>query len=488
MVSKSKKEVRVRIAPSPTGYFHIGTARTALFNYLFARQNEGVFILRIEDTDLERSEKKFEEDILEGLKWLGLEWDEGPTASAVNPKSQIPNPKYIGGYGPYRQTERLEIYECYLRQLLDKNFAYYCFCSKEDLEAERQAMMTQGLAPKYSGRCRTLKPEEIKEKLHSSAGHIIRLKMPELKITFKDLIRGPISFDTGLIGDITIAKDIRTPLYNFAVVIDDYEMEISHVIRGEDHLANTPKQIALQKALGFPHPHYGHLPLILDPDRSKMSNRYSVTSIKEHRAQGFLPDALINFIALLGWHPKDDREILSRDVLVKEFDIDRIQKAGAVFNEEKLEWVNQQYLKRYDNKTLASLLKIGGFVRGEPSERLLTGAIEPTKERIKKLSDFPELAGFFFELSDYPSELLIWKDVSREKTLENLKALLEIIPDVAAVMKLAEERGRGEVLWPLRAALSGKQASPGPLEIMEVLGKMETVKRIKSAISKLGKA
>ena len=481
----TSKKIRTRIAPSPTGHLHIGTARTALFNWFFARQNGGDFILRIEDTDLERSDKKFEKDIIESLKWLGLDWDEGPTIEAEiqNPKSKIQ--KYVGAYGPYRQSERLDSYEKYLHKLIDENLAYYCFCTKEQLEDDRQAMLTQGLAPKYSGRCRLLKPEEVEVKLKSGENHIIRFKMPETKITFKDLIRDSVTFDAGLMGDIAIAKDIKVPLYNFAVVIDDYEMEISHVIRGEDHLANTPKQIALQKALGFPHPHYGHLPLILDPDRSKMSKRYSVTSIKEYRDQGFLPDALINFIALLGWHPKDDREILSRDVLVKEFDIDRIQKAGAVFNEEKLEWVNQQYLKRYDNKTLASLLKIGGFVRGEPSERLLTGAIELTKERMKKLSDFPELAGFFFELSDYPSELLIWKDVSREKTLENLKALLEIIPDVAAVMKLAEERGRGEVLWPLRAALSGKQASPGPLEIMEVLGKSETAKRIKNAINKL---
>ena len=481
----TSKKIRTRIAPSPTGHLHIGTARTALFNWFFARQNGGDFILRIEDTDLERSDKKFEKDIIESLKWLGLDWDEGPTIEAEiqNPKSKIQ--KYVGAYGPYRQSERLDSYEKYLHKLIDENLAYYCFCTKEQLEDDRQAMLTQGLAPKYSGRCRLLKPEEVEVKLKSGENHIIRFKMPETKITFKDLIRDSVTFDAGLMGDIAIAKDIKVPLYNFAVVIDDYEMEISHVIRGEDHLANTPKQIALQKALGFPHPHYGHLPLILDPDRSKMSKRYSATSIKEYRDQGFLPDALINFIALLGWHPKDDREILSRDVLVKEFDIDRIQKAGAVFDEEKLEWVNQQYLKRYDNKTLASLLKTGGFVRGEPSERLLTGAIELTKERMKKLSDFPELAGFFFELSDYPSELLIWKDVSREKTLENLKALLEIIPDVAAVMKLAEERGRGEVLWPLRAALSGKQASPGPLEIMEVLGKSETAKRIKNAINKL---
>ena len=495
MVSKSKKEVRVRIAPSPTGYFHIGTARTALFNYLFARQNEGVFILRIEDTDLERSKKKFEEDILEGLKWLGLEWDEGPTASAVNPKSQIPNPKYIGGYGPYRQTERLEIYECYLRQLLDKNFAYYCFCSKEDLEAERQAMMTQGLAPKYSGRCRTLKPEEIKEKLHSSAGHIIRLKMPELKITFKDLIRGPISFDTGLIGDIAIAKDIRTPLYNFAVVIDDYEMKISHVIRGEDHIANTPRQIAIQKALDFPQPYYAHLPLILDPDRHKISKRFSATSLREYREEGYLPQAMVNFMALLGWHaaPEQmqelglppDREIFNLDDLVKFFDLKRVQKAGAIFNIDKLNWLNAQYLKSLKDKDLAELLKVKNVK-----------IIALVRERMKKISDFQELAGPLLTPSDYFAELLIWKDSPKEVILDNLKESLRIFSATLAadfnqealnktIGLLAEQRGKGEVFWPIRAALSGQKNSPGPLEIAEAIGKKETIKRIEIAIKKL---
>ena len=473
MSLKKKQPVRVRIAPSPTGYFHIGTARTALFNYLFARQNDGVFILRIEDTDLERSDKKFEDDIIEGLRWLGLEWDEGP----------------------FRQSERLEIYERYLWQLLDKNFAYYCFCSKEDLEAERQAMMTQGLAPKYSGRCRTLKPEEIQEKLDSNASHIIRLKMPESKITFKDLIRGPISFDTSLIGDIAIAKDSRTPLYNFAVVIDDYEMKISHVIRGEDHIANTPKQIAIQKALDFPQPHYAHLPLILDPDRHKMSKRFSATSLKEYREDGYLPQAMINFMALLGWHTSPeqtqefnispDQEIFNLEELVKFFDLKRVQKAGAVFNIDKLNWLNARYLKLLTDKDLAKLLGVDNVK-----------IIALVRDRMKKISDFQELAGPLLVLGDYATELLVWKESPREVILDNLKESLRIFSTTLAadfnqvsfnktIGLLAEQRGKGEVFWPIRMALSGQKNSPGPLEIAEVLGKKETLKRIEIAIKKL---
>ncbi|MEK7590457.1 MAG: glutamate--tRNA ligase [Patescibacteria group bacterium] len=456
MTPAIKKEIRVRIAPSPTGYLHVGTARSALFNWLFAKKEGGKFILRIEDTDLERSEKKFEKDIIESLKWLGLSWDEGP----------------------FLQSDRLDVYEKYIRQLLEQNLAYYCYCTKEDLENERQAMLSQGMAPKYSGRCRSR--TKTKEK-----PQVIRFKVPETRVAFKDLIRGEISFDTSLIGDIAIAKDPRTPLYNFAVVIDDYEMQISHVIRGEDHIANTPKQILIQKALNFPHPHYGHLPLILDPDRSKMSKRYSATSIGEYRKEGYLPEAMVNFMAFLGWHPKDEKELMTADELVKEFDLERIQKGGAVFNIEKLNWINSQYIKNLSNEELLQRIKDFGFAVKKISDAQLAKIAGITKERMKKLSDFSELADFFFELPDYSSELLIWKETPRETIKENLEAILKLAPDSGKIMKLAEEKGRGEILWPLRAALSGKMASPGPLEIMDILGEKESAKRIKTAIKKL---
>jgi len=463
MTPNIKKEIRVRIAPSPTGYLHIGTARSALFNWLFSKKENGKFILRIEDTDLERSEKKFEKDIIESLKWLGLTWDEGP----------------------FFQSDRLDIYEKYLRQLLEQNLAYYCYCTKEELEDERQAMLSQGMPPKYSGKCRSKVNPKAKEK-----PQVIRFKVPETRIAFKDLIRGDISFDTGLIGDIAIAKDLRTPLYNFAVVIDDYEMQISHVIRGEDHIANTPKQMLIQKALGFSHPHYAHLPLILDPDRSKMSKRYSATSISEYRKEGYLPEVMMNFMAFLGWHPKDEKELMTANEMIEEFDLGRIQKGGAVFNIEKLNWLNSQYIKNFSNAELVKRIKDFGIsVPDRTSKGVSDDQLEKiagiTKERIKKLSDFSELADFFFKLPDYSPELLIWKETPKETIKENLEIVLKLVPDSGKIMKLAEEKGRGEILWPLRAALSGKMASPGPLEIMNILGEKEAKSRIKIAIKKL---
>lgn len=445
----NKEKIRVRIAPSPTGYLHIGTARTALFNYLFAKKNDGKFVLRIEDTDLERSDLKYEKDIIEGMKWLGLEWDEGPI----------------------RQSDRLDIYEKYINQLLEVGDAYYCSCSKEELEKERQALLSQGFAPKYSGKCRDLK---------LTSGQVIRFKISEIKINFTDLIRGDISFDASLIGDIVIAKNARTPLYNFAVVVDDAEMKISHVIRGEDHIANAPKQILLQKALGFDQPHYAHLPLILDPDRSKMSKRHSATSVQEYKEAGYLPEALVNFMALLGWHPTDDKEIMSLKEIIEKFQLERVQKAGAVFNIEKLDWLNAQYIKNLSEKELAKLLDLKATTTNLKIVAL-------NKDRMKKLSDFKELSVFLFKLPEYPSELLVWKGSSQKETLENLKLLEELIQKKKEkqIMALAEEKGKGNILWPLRVALSGQDKSPGPLEILDALGREEAVKRIDTAIKKL---
>jgi nondiscriminating glutamyl-tRNA synthetase len=457
---------RVRIAPSPTGYLHIGTARTALFNWLFAKKQGGKFILRIEDTDLERSEKKYEKDIIDGLSWLGLEWDEGP----------------------YRQSERLNIYEKYLKQLLKEEKAYYCDCGKEELEKERQEQQKRGESPKYSGKCRD-------RGISAEQAQVIRFKIGEEEIKFKDLIRGEISFKSGLIGDIAIAKNLRTPLYNFAVVVDDYEMEISQVIRGEDHIANTPKQILIQKALNFPHPQYAHLPLILDPDRSKMSKRYSATSIKEYQTQGYLPEALVNFITLLGWHPNDDREKMSIPEIIEKFDLGRIQKGGAIFDIQKLDWLNAQYIKEKSNEELARLInELYGEEIKDTQEKMLK-ILKVGKERMVKLSDYLALKESF-ELSEYPAELLIWKNSDKFQIKENLRKTQEIIRGVIShefnretleklIMPLADSEGRGEVLWPLRVALSGKDKSPGPFEIIEVIDKEETLERLKIALEKM---
>ena len=304
--------VRVRIAPSPTGNFHFGTARTALFNFLFAKKEGGKFILRIEDTDLERSDEKYTKDIIEQLQWLGIQWDEGP----------------------YRQSERLSIYEKYLKQLLDQGNAYYCFCTEEQLEQQREEDKNKGVTPIYHGTCRSVSAEEVTRRHETGERSVIRSRVPDLtgSIKFHDLIRGDVAFDAALIGDTVIAKDVRTPLYNFAVVVDDYEMKISHVIRGEDHISNTPKQIMLQQALGFSQPQYAHLPLILNPDRTKMSKRAGPTAIAEYRQLGYLPEALINFMAFLGWNPKTEQDFFSLDELVKAFSLEGVGKGGAVFN------------------------------------------------------------------------------------------------------------------------------------------------------------
>ena len=468
-----KIQVRVRIAPSPTGYLHIGTARTALFNWLFAKKHKGVFIVRIEDTDKERSKPEYEKDILEQLKWLGFNWDEF-----------------------YRQSERGEIYEKYIKKLLDERHAYYCFCTKEELEAERQSMLTNGHAPKYSGKCRTLEASEVKKKLKSGAEKVIRFKMPETKISFTDIVRGKVSFDMSLVGDIVVAKDVSSPLYNLAAAIDDYEMKTSHAIRAEDHLANTPKQIAMQKALGLPSPEYAHLPLILNPDRSKMSKRFEATAVSEYRNAGYFPDALVNFLALLGWHSKEDREIFTREELIKEFELERVQKGGAAFNIEKMDWINGQYLKKLPDSELYETLKGMNALPNKTDKEAALKIILTVRDRMKKLSDFKNLAGLFFEVTDYDAKMLLWKDSSKEDVLENLKELDKILGKfeeknftkeklMELLNPIAESRGRGEVFWPLRVALSGKEASPGPFEIMEALGKTESLKRIRVAVKKL---
>lgn len=476
------KEIRVRIAPSPTGLLHFGTARTALFNWLFSRHMGGKFILRIEDTDTERSTKTFEDDIVTGLRWLGLSWDEGPDVG--------------GPYGPYRQSERLGIYRNYLKQLLDEDKAYHCFCTKEQLDVDRQAMQTQSTTPIYVGRCSSFTKEEQERRIAAGESSVIRLRVPEESIKFHDIIRDVVTMQSSLIGDIIIARSIDLPLYNFAVVVDDHTMKISHVIRGEDHISNTPKQIVVQRALGFSMPEYAHLPLILSPDRSKLSKRYIETSLNDFKTQGYLPDALINFMAFIGWHPKDDKEVMSRETLIEEFDLERVQKGGGVFNLEKLEWLNAQYIKQLPIDILIEELR--SFIPDEwaTQQDLLRRVVSVEQDRMKKLTEFAESAAFFFELPKYEASLLAWKEAEPAITKTNLQAVSALIAAVdedkftkegleQAVMPLAEEKGRGDILWPLRVALSGKKASPGPFEIMPALGKGETEHRIVAAIQKL---
>ena len=485
MPDSKKSQVRVRYAPSPTGPHHIGGARTALFTWLFARSHDstslttgkGTFILRIEDTDKERSKPEFEEDIKNTLTWLGIDWDEF-----------------------YRQSERLPLYEEYLRRLLNDGWVYHCFCTKEELEADRQGMMAQGLAPKYSGRCRHLTKEEVKRRLRAvdSTGspqgesYVLRLKMPETKITFKDLIRGQITFDTSLIGDVIVAKDFNQPRYNFAVVVDDALMNITHVIRGEEHISNTPIQIVATQALKFNLPQFAHLPLILNPDRSKMSKRFTDTSVKDYIDRGYLKEAMVNFLAYLGWHPKEDKEVMSLEEIIKEFDLARVQKGGAVFNPEKLDWLNSYYLKNLEVKEL--LPRAQEFV--PPDWHLTPTILNSARGRIANLGELKELIGFYYKLPDYPASFLQWKESDLATTAANLVRALElvsVIPEEKFNQKFLEEsllaaiarENRGDILWPLRVALSGLKASPSPFEIMDALGKKESIKRVNLAIEKI---
>lgn len=518
--SKAPSEVRVRLAPSPTGNLHIGTARTALFNFLFTKAQGGKFLLRIEDTDKERSTKEFEENIIEGLKWLGLDWDEGPD---------------IGGpYGPYRQMERLDIYEKYLQKLLDASLAYYCFCSEDELEAERQYRSSQGQAPIYSGKCRNLSKEEAENNIKSGKSYIIRFKTPARKIIIDDIIKGKIEFNTELIGDFTIAKDFKNPLFLLSSAVDDVEMKITHVIRGEDHLSNTPKQMLILEALGLPGLKYGHLPMILGSDKSKLSKRHGATSVIDYKNDGYLPEALVNFMALLGWNPGTDKEIFSLKGLIKEFSVERVQKGGAIFNIQRLDWINGFYIRIMNLEKLthfcipyfinAGFIEVKNddekFHLGQPNYKILgTGEIigfnylEKVvllyQERLKKLSEISDLCGFFFKDNlDYENDLLLWprikteidesakKEIIKEtkKSLEKVEKILSKIKydDWAKenletiLMAEAEVCGdRGKILWPLRAALTGVSASAGPIDITTLLGKEKSLKRIKEAIKKL---
>ena len=431
-MDEAKKSVVTRFAPSPTGLFHIGSARTALFNYLYARKHNGKFILRVEDTDKTRSEKQYEDDIISGLKWLGLEWDEF-----------------------HRQSERTEVYKKYLQKLLDEGKAYL-------------------------------------------DGKAIRFKNPNKKVVFSDLIRGEISTQTDDVSDFVIAKDLDAPLFHFTVVVDDYEMGVTHIIRGEDHIPNTPRHILLQEALGFDVPNYAHLPLILGADRSKLSKRHGAASLNEYKKIGYLPEAIINFIAFIGWNPGDEREIFSKDELIKEFSLERIQKSAGIFNIERLDWYNREYLKKLPMKDLE--IHVAEELKTE--DKVFVKKITPIiADRINKISDIRELKSgelsFFFNDPEYAKEMLLWK---KETGLENTKKHLEEVVKFLnglnesefvsdkikeAIWNYAEKEGRGNVLWPMRAALTGLDKSPDPFAVAEVLGKEKTIKRLKYAIEKI---
>lgn len=486
------KKIRVRFAPSPTGPLHIGGSRTALFNYLFAKKNKGKFVLRIEDTDVKRSEQKWTDEIIEELKWLGIQWDEGPDID--------------GEFEPYKQSQRLDIYKKYLKKLLEENKVYYCFCTEEELEASRQEQMSRGVAPKYNGKCAHLSEDIVRKNLEEGKSSVIRFRVENKKIKFNDLVRGEVEFDAGLLGDVVVAKGLNAPLYHFGVVVDDFLMQISHVIRGEEHLSNTPRQILLQEALGFYRPIYAHLPLMLNADRSKLSKRQGDVALSDYHRQGYLPEALVNFMALLGWNPGTEREAFTLAQLVKEFSIEKVQKAGAVFNVQRLDFLNGFYIREKPIEKLTELcvpyLKEAGLlVQGQISQNKLQEIIEVSRTRMKKLSEIAALSDFFFQDKlSYDKDLLKWQKMADSEIKDSLMLSEKILSGIkkwdlkglegelfAASEKFNAEKGypeknKGYLLWPLRVALSGKNSSPSPFEIADILGKEKTLKRIEEAI------
>ena len=462
--------MRVRFAPSPTGHLHVGNARTALFNWLLARglqeETSGIFILRIEDTDVERSTRESEDAIARDLRWLGLDWDEGPDVG--------------GSLGPYRQSERLHLYQSYAKELLGAGSAYYCFCSMEQLEAERQAAVAAGRPVQYSGTCRNLAQDEVTRRMAAGEQPAIRFRVPEgTDIVFTDLVRGEVRFQNDVIGDPVVVRADGTPAYNFAVVVDDALMEVTHVIRGEDHLSNTPRQLLLYEALGFTPPQFAHLALVMGPDHSPLSKRHGATSVAEFRAKGYLPEALVNYLALIGWSPGDDVELMSMDELARHFSLERVGHSPGVFDEEKLAWVNRHYLKIADPARIAELsvpfFNAAG-VEMAPDDRgmhFLTGAMSMITASVDRLNQVPTRLAFLFDYD--AARTLADPQVRVEMSGEGARAVAAALAEeLAAAPRLDRERFRAvasqvkartgqkakALFHPIRVALTGRAEGP----------------------------
>ncbi len=460
--------MRVRFAPSPTGHLHVGNARTALVNWLLARHENGTFILRIEDTDIERSTQESERAIMDDLRWMGLSWDEGIDADGMR--------------GPYRQSERLAIYADHARQLIERSRAYYCFCSAEKLEADRQAMLRQGLPPRYAGTCRGIAPEEAAARVGSGEKAVIRLRVPAGRdVTFRDIVRGPVSFHTDVIGDPILVRSDGMPAYNFAVVVDDALMQVTHVVRGEDHISNTPRQILLYEAFDWQPPAFAHLSLVMGPDHTPLSKRHGATSVAEFRAKGYLPEALANYLALIGWSPGEGEEVLPLDELARRFDLSTVAHSAGVFDEDKLAWVNRHYLKGADPERLVGLvvpyLREQSMVIGEPStlaREWLLSIVPALTSSLDRVSQLPDRMHTIFSYD--AASALLHDDIRREfddsGSREVVAALAQDLQNAprlttrdifrAAANRVKEKTGKkGRALFhPIRVALTG--ATEGP--------------------------
>jgi glutamyl-tRNA synthetase len=467
---------RVRFAPSPTGYLHVGGARTALFNWLIARKLGGVFVLRIEDTDLERSSDDMVEGILDGLRWLGLDWDEGP--------------KIDGPHGPYFQSQRLETYRAMAAGLVASGHAYYCYCTPETLKAKRDAAENAGSAWRYDRACCALSAEEIAARERDGAARAIRFRVPDGTTAFDDLVHGPIEFDGANIEDFVLLRSDGHPTYQLSVVSDDVEMKITHVVRGDDHISNTPKQILLYRALGAEVPRFAHVPLILGEDKKRLSKRHGATSVSEYARQGYLPEAMFNFLALLGWSPGDDREIMTRDELVSAFSLDAISGGNAVFNTEKLDWFNQQHLMRLAPDELARRLKPWLEQHSVWRDEYLGdrhawffAVLELLKPRARRLDEFMPLGWFFWSDGIEYDAAAVAKYLRVPDMDGHLRAVdaaftrLESFDQAsleATLRNTAEVRGvkAAALIHAVRVIVTGKTVSPGLFEVLTLLGRI----------------
>ncbi len=482
----SPDKVRVRFAPSPTGFLHVGGLRTALFNYLFARNSGGKFILRIEDTDRARYVAGAVDNLVNTLRWAGLDYDEGPVVG--------------GDFGPYVQSERLYIYSKHVGTLMEKGVAYRCFCTPERLETMRKEQEKKKLQPKYDRTCLNLSEKENRDNLAAGKPFVIRMKVPDnITIKFSDIIRGDVEFSSERVDDQVLLKSDGYPTYHLANVVDDHLTEISHVIRGEEWLSSTPKHVLLYAAFGWDVPKFAHLPLLLNPDRSKLSKRQGDVAVEDYREKGYLKEALVNFVALLGWNPGDDREIFSLVELEKEFSLEKVNKSGAVFNVEKLNWLNFQHLRSKPEDEVLDMLKEHltgtGMDVSRYTDDYLKEVITAMRERVTFMKDYTEKGPYFFvPPAEYDPEVIKkrWKPESAGylKRLAGLFLSLDNpgkIDFENALHRTAEELNisNGDLIHPLRLAVSGMGEGPGLFDIINILGKEETVRRINAAIERI---
>lgn len=492
-------KIRVRFAPSPTGYMHVGNFRTALYTYLFARKSQGDFVVRIEDTDKKRQIENGVEKIIEIINWAGFTYGEG----VFQENGEIVQK---GDFGPYIQSQRLDIYKKYAQELIDNGTAYYCFCSEDRLEALRQTQTAEKKAPMYDRNCLKLSQEDIQAKLDAGESYVIRQKINTQGLTsYEDVIRGHIEFRNELLEDQILMKSDGYPTYNFANVVDDHLMDITHVFRGEEYVSSTPKYIQLYNNFGWEAPLTVHLPLLLNSDKTKLSKRQGDVSVEDYIKKGYLREAIINFVVLLGWNLGEGsvQEIFSMDELEEVFDVKRIHKAGAIFDLKKLDWINAQYIKKLSiqelyEKSLESFAQKDFFNSAseeKKTEAYLKKVLTVEQERLVNLSEIGEYNQFFFTDIECEKEMLRWKKITDQEliaSLEKSKEVLNGIEEGNWEVKSIEEKlfaaagdKKGDLLWPLRVALSGAQKSPSPMELAWVLGKTETLKRLDFAIKRV---